>query len=78
MEIPEIKQHSFSNKLYTLRNKMPMEQDNSIIYFLSELETEMKNGNYILEQIMHVLACATGTFERQYCFSRTQKKAKLT
>lgn len=51
-----------------------MEQDNSIIYFLSELETEMKNGNYILEQIMHVLACAMALLKGSIAFLGLKKR----
>lgn len=42
LKIPEIKWHSFSNKPRAIRNKMPVEQENNIVYFISELETETK------------------------------------
>lgn len=51
LKIPEIKWHSFSNEPCAVRNKMPVEQENNIIYFISELETETKNVNLILKKI---------------------------
>lgn len=39
---------------------MSAEQDNSITYFISELETERKNINLILKKIIYVLISASG------------------
>lgn len=55
LEITEINRCSSSNKSYAARNK---KASNNIIYFLSQMETEMEAISEMLEKVVHVLASA--------------------